>query len=256
MLCCTRLAACTCAVVILGAAVAADGISTDDAARQFMDANAAYENGEFAVAVEGYEQLISAGSAGSDIYYNLGNAYLKQGAVGKALLNFKRAQRIAPRDEDIRANIAYVREQTRDEIECRQAPAFLSDFCFWYSRMNLSELTMLFIGVNALLWLVLAARIFIKRDLLLMVLYAALFLATIVGASTAVKAYAFLFDHSGIVVAPEIMVRSGKSINDTVLFKLHEGAAFSWRDEGDGWVKIKLCDGKKGWVQKETVEKI
>ncbi|MCX5902583.1 MAG: SH3 domain-containing protein [Proteobacteria bacterium] len=48
---------------------------------------------------------------------------------------------------------------------------------------------------------------------------------------------------------------SRRSRNHTALFQLHEGAEFDWLEESSGWVKIKLRDGKKGWVQKDTVEK-
>ena len=60
----------------------------------------------------------------------------------------------------------------------------------------------------------------------------------------------------GYAVAPEIVVRSGLSRQATALFKLHEGAEFSWIQEDDGWVKIRLCDGKQGWVQRETVDNV
>jgi SH3-like domain-containing protein len=68
--------------------------------------------------------------------------------------------------------------------------------------------------------------------------------------------YSFYYSPAGVVTAKEITVRSGGSRNDTALFQLHEGAEFDWLDESSGWVKIKLRDGKKGWVQKDTVDKV
>jgi uncharacterized protein YgiM (DUF1202 family) len=59
--------------------------------------------------------------------------------------------------------------------------------------------------------------------------------------------------HSGVVIEPEIEVRSGYSQNDTVLFKLHCGADFEVEGQEKGWFKIHLPDGKRGWVNGEFV---
>ena len=42
-------------------------------------ANQNYEAGQFEQAAAGYEAIIEAGVRNSDVYYNLGNAYFKQG---------------------------------------------------------------------------------------------------------------------------------------------------------------------------------
>ena len=49
-------------------------------------------------------------------------------------------------------------------------------------------------------------------------------------------------------VEDEVPVHAGFSRNDTTLFVLHEGAEFTILDEEQGWWKITLADGKKGWV--------
>jgi len=51
-------------------------------------------------------------------------------------------------------------------------------------------------------------------------------------------------------------VRAGFSRNDTTLFVLHEGAEFTILDEEQGWWKIALADGKKGWVNAESVGRV
>jgi len=113
-----------------------------------------------------------------------------------------------------------------------------------------------FLIANALFWALLLIRTFYRGESLTIAMYIILFITLVFGISFAAKLYNTRLNPGGVVTAREIMVRAGNSINDTVLFKLHQGAEFTWTDEVEGWVKIKLCDDKKGWAQKESVEKI
>ena len=46
-----------------------------DPAADFQKANALYQKQQYDSAAKIYEQLISAGNASGDVYYNLGNCY-------------------------------------------------------------------------------------------------------------------------------------------------------------------------------------
>lgn len=227
-----------------------------DTAQLFLKANQAYKEGDFQKAVESYDKIISAGIINGQIFYNLGNAYLKSGKVGLAILNFRRSEIFMPRNEDLQTNLRFCLDLIRDKIECKEFFSFFKNFCFWYSKLNHNEMVAVFLIVNVILWAVLAVRIFYKGEVLAVIMYVVTFVNLVFGLSTGMKIYNLYFNYFGVVVAEEIMVRSGNSINDTVLFKLHEGAEFEWLQESAGWVKIRLCDEKKGWVQHDIVERI
>lgn len=222
----------------------------------FVTANQAYRDGDYQTAVRSYEQLVAGGFSSGELLYNLGCAYLKSGELGAALLNYRRAEKLLPRDEDLRSNLAYARGLTIDRIECRELASALTGLCFWYTRLTAAELVVCFIAVNCVFWLLLTGRIFFKGDIVAVSMYVCLFLTAVLGVSAGVKLYSDYGRHEGIVIGKEIMVRSGNSITDTVLFKLHEGTEFLWEQDLNGWVKLRLCDGKKGWVQRQVVEKI
>jgi tetratricopeptide (TPR) repeat protein len=229
---------------------------TADPSQNFLAANQAYKEGRYEQAAALYENLLALGIINGSLYYNLGNSYLKAGKSGKALVNYRRAELFMPRNEDLRANIQYALQQTMDKIEGRDPYSYVKSFCFWYSRLTIKELVTIFLGANTALWGVALLQLFKKQEYLWLVLYVLIASAIVFGASAAVKLYAFYYTPGGVVTAREITVRSGGSINDTALFGLHEGAEFDWLEVDDGWVKIQLRDGKKGWVQKETVEKV
>ena len=75
----------------------------------FSKANRQYEDGNFNEAAGIYEQLISRGVISGNIYYNLGNAYYKTGRIGKALINYERAKKLIPDNEDLFANISFIK---------------------------------------------------------------------------------------------------------------------------------------------------
>ena len=96
----------------LASAGLAQGTPTD-LARQ---AAAFFAQGDFGSARAGYEALIGQGVHDSAVYFNLGQTYLRLDDLGRALLNFRRAQMIAPRDTDLSEALAHIRAQ-RTEIQ-------------------------------------------------------------------------------------------------------------------------------------------
>jgi tetratricopeptide (TPR) repeat protein len=229
---------------------------TADPSHIFLAANQAYKEGRYEQAAALYENLLALEIINGSLFYNLGNSYLKAGKIGKALVNYRRAELFMPRNEDLQANIQYALQQTIDKIEGRDPNSYVKSFCFWYSRLTSKELIVIFLIANIGLWCIALVELFKKQQYLWLVLYVFIASAILFGASAAIKLYSFYYKPGGVVIAREITVRSGGSINDTALFGLHEGAEFDWLDESDGWIKIQLRDGKKGWVQKETVEKV
>ena len=59
-------------------------------------ANSLAANGRYAEAAQAYQQLIDQGAADSAVYYNLGNAYMRLGNLGQAIVNYQRAAQLDP----------------------------------------------------------------------------------------------------------------------------------------------------------------
>ena len=78
--------------------------------------NKAYIEGNYEQAIEEYSAIIAGGEYSMKLYYNLANAYFKQGEIGKAILYYNKALRIAPASDDIRHNLAIAESQTKDRI--------------------------------------------------------------------------------------------------------------------------------------------
>jgi tetratricopeptide (TPR) repeat protein len=78
-------------------------------------ADSAYMNDNFARAAELYETIIKTEGSSSNLYYNLGNCYYRQGKPGLAILYYERALRLDPSNGDARANLEFVNSKIVDE---------------------------------------------------------------------------------------------------------------------------------------------
>src|SRR5262249_40982996 len=105
------------AAVLLMLIAAGASAASDNPQAMFFRANGLYADGRYAEAAAEYERVLGTGVASANVYFNLGNAYLKAGDVGRAVLAYERARRLAPGDPDVRANLAFAREQGGEDDE-------------------------------------------------------------------------------------------------------------------------------------------
>jgi tetratricopeptide (TPR) repeat protein len=84
-------------------------------------ASEAYRSEDYKRSIQLYEQvvaqLLSEGRESAEIYYNLGNAYFRNGETAKAILNYERALLLDPGDSDIRHNLRFARTRIEDKID-------------------------------------------------------------------------------------------------------------------------------------------
>ena len=114
----TSLVAGLLATIAVFAAMAGSVMAQEPSAPGMMaEANRRFERGEFAEAAQQYEALIGLGYRDTAVYYNLGNAYLEDGNLGRAVLNYLRAEELSPRDPDVIANLHLARSLTVDQLQ-------------------------------------------------------------------------------------------------------------------------------------------
>src|SRR5215467_3632580 len=82
-------------------------------ANAFDAANKLYEQGKFNEAAAAYEQVTNSGQVSTALYFNLGNAFFKAGQIGRAIVAYYQAERLNPRDSDLRANLQFARNQVQ-----------------------------------------------------------------------------------------------------------------------------------------------
>jgi len=63
-------------------------------------------------------------------------------------------------------------------------------------------------------------------------------------------------DRSAIVFSPSVSVKSAPDAQSTDLFVVHEGVKVELTDEVGDWKKVRLADGKIGWLPVEDIQLI
>lgn len=246
-------------VALLGLASRGEARKPTSAEREtFKRGNVAYESGDFDGAVTAYGQLVAAGLGGLELDYNLGNAFLKQGRVGPAILHYRRALRANPQDSDARANLDYARRRTQDA-----RPLDLPDPWPWLTAIRpgadrSAVLYLLALNVAALAFaFVRVARdpLAVLRPLFGISLAAALLMALVffweLRTETGRK--------EGVVFSEVAEVRTGPGDSYTIAFQVHEGTEVALGQSTNGWTEISVAGPEndlKGWVAPGAVEAI
>lgn len=225
----------------------------------FRIANDACLREEWEKCVDGYHRLLDGGYSGSDLYYNLGTAHLRQGRLGHAILNLERALRLDPSDEDARANLERARRMRVDKLvgspeESGHGDSLASRIA---SRTRGELFAAAFLGLWTVGGLLLVTRRLLGRPGLFAALGGLALLASIpAGAVTLAHAWVRSQAHEAVVIAATAPVRDGPQDGLKPSFELHEGLKVRLFEQEGPYRRIRLANGLEGWIPIDAVEEI
>ena len=216
-----------------------------------QEAEQFYREGKYAASLGAYEDLLHTYPNDPFLYYNVGNCYFKMGSRGLAVANYYRAFRLAPRDKDIRHNLSLALNGAGEKFIPVGMPAVLHQTFF---SLTVEELRGLF---YLSLWLFCAAAIIwlLKRKLLY--LTGIFLLSTLVLGSWYVWRWQIRQEPLAVVAAPMAELRSGPGDNFPASASVSQGHLLILQDSKDHWYEVVVkSQGLKGWIEKDTLEKI
>ncbi|MXY32118.1 MAG: tetratricopeptide repeat protein [Gammaproteobacteria bacterium] len=228
-------------------------------AELFEEGNRLYQQEDYQGALDNYLRIREAGFESPGLHYNIGNAYFKANELGRAILYYERARRLAPGDPDILANLELARSLGADEII--PLPRFwLFRVGSWW--MNLFPRSLL-IGLTAAGYLMAAGAVLV----LVLRLGAASWarraaaaggiMVLLLGATLAVRETGLGQARLAVVLAAEVGVQSAPSDDPALqLFVIHEGTRVRVDRSSQEWLEVVLDDGKVGWVRAEVLEEV
>lgn len=247
-------------IVLLFILFSLKGISAANPAQLFNDANKAYRAGRYEIAEAKLEELLKGGHKTAAVFFNLGNCYYKQQDFAHAILNYERAKRMNPLDDDIQYNLKLAYNNTVDKIE--PIPQLFYErwweiFLNIYSPSGWSWLAIiiLWISIGIGVWYLYAntietrKRTFLSGSLALLI---ALFFFFVASCSN----NRLNHDKGALVIEPTAYVRSSPDVKSTNLFMLHAGTRIEIIDQQTGWKKIRIANGNVGWMDEKMLEAI
>ena len=222
---------------------------------------AAYTEGDFASALQDWEDVRATGLMSKELYYNLGNAYFKTGEMAQSILWYERALKLDPSDADIRHNLEYARSLTQDRIE--EVPEIFFEqwghaMCYLLPSNTWAVLCLVFLAAAiAMALLFLLGSTAGRRRVGFFVGIACLLLAFLGWDFAQWQRQEALAQDRAIVMRPVSSVKSSPSAESAKdLFILHEGTRVKILDNVGSYTNIELGDGRQGWLPTGDIEVI
>ncbi|GBC60099.1 hypothetical protein DENIS_1043 [Desulfonema ishimotonii] len=224
----------------------------DETTQAFLDGVRYYKAGEFSSAATAFGRVADAGVRNGKLFYNLGNAFLKNGDLGHALLWYERALRLRPDDPDLKFNYAYARSLTKDAGGGKAGPIVRILF-FWRYLLSPDTIRWIAIGLNLIFWGIAAVRLVQRKKVLKAYGAVCLTLALIFTLTACYNDYERTHFRAGVILSEKAPVRSGLSEDATELFVLHAGSRVRIDREKGDFFRIYFSEGKIGWVEKDRI---
>ncbi|CAA0151516.1 tetratricopeptide repeat protein [Tenacibaculum maritimum] len=226
----------------------------------FNNANILYKQGNYEEAIDLYKKIESQKEISSALYYNLGNCYYKLNKVAPTIYNYEKALQLDPLNEDALNNLAFAKRLTLDKIE-RLPKSFFQRF----NKNYLQKLTYDQWAIFSVLFSVLTSLLFFffffaqqpsKKRLFFTTSMTSLLLLTITLAISYNQYNFFKSNKEAIIYSEKVAIKNAPTLNSNDVFTLHEGTKVNVLDSVDNWKKIKLADGKIGWITTNDLKEL
>lgn len=220
-----------------------------DSPSHFEQANRLYEQGKFKEAASLYESMVKSGRRSPALYFNLGNSYFKDGQFGRALFNYRMAERMAPRDPDIQANLRFTRDRVPDSVSA--TPSLWKRFVQYFT---LSEVT-LFTALCFWLWAALFCLVRFQPALKPKLRTALFALGAVLALASAFLALSFVSaqDEAAIIVREQVTVHLGPLAESQPSFTAPDGSELPVLAHREGWLQVRDRSNRSGWIPATNV---
>ncbi len=227
---------------------------------KFQRANSLYNQEKFQEAIDAYKSILDSGQESASLYYNMANAHYKLSNIGPSIYYYEKGLELSPNDEDIKNNLVFAQNATIDAIDSipegfvsgmlkKITNIFNYDGWAWTSVLCVILFVILFI-------LYYSSRTSTKKRLFFVSSWAMLVLG-IFGVFFAFSQYNSIKNNQfAIIFSQETIVKSEPNLRSEDVFELHEGTKVQVSETVNDWKKIKLSDGKIGWIPSEDLKEL
>jgi tetratricopeptide (TPR) repeat protein len=222
--------------------------------------NQLYTSAKFAEAAKTYEAVAAKGFESFELYFNLGNALYKSNNITFAILNYERALKLSPNNEDALFNLEMAKRQVVDNIDLLPEPGFIR---WWHELISSrpadswgnQSIVSFFLFLLLFALFLFASTIRYKQ---------VTFWFAVITLSYSLLTFSFgssqrsklVHHNSGVITERSVRMKGSPSETGTELFILHEGLSVQITDKLGDWIEIRLADGNKGWVKESALIRI
>jgi tetratricopeptide (TPR) repeat protein len=226
----------------------------------FQKANENYRKGTYEQALVQYHKIDSLEAFSSDLYYNMGNSYYKLNQIGSSIFYLEKALLTDPGHEDAKHNLIFANRMRLDKFE--QLPKSLFQkvneriiYPFHYNTWAWISVFFAMLTATFFLRYYFTTNTIKKRLFFTSSIFSLLFFVVVLSFTFKAKyhnehyRFAVLFDSV-------VSVKSEPNHTASESFQLHEGTKVQILEDLDDWQKIRIPDGKVGWLLSETSKEV
>ena len=235
-------------------------LTAQDHRADLYQAEQSYSATKYDTAAVIYQSIIDSGYQSPELYYNLANCYYKLQEIPSAILNYEKALKLSPNDENIIYNLNLCNTLIPDRIEKVPSLFFIRWYQGLYNYLPIDTWAYIGLGLFGLFSLFiliyfLSGTMFLRKlGFWLGVLF--LMMSAFTFFLTTQKYSSFQKHDEAIIFTPSITVKSSPAKNSVDLFVIHEGTKVTILDRGGEWQKIKIQNGSIGWIESENMQVI
>ncbi len=218
----------------------------------FHNATVAYNDANYQDAVKNYLQILDNGEHSANLYYNLGNSYYKLNQIGPSIYYYEKALLLNPNDTEIRNNLSFAQNMTIDVIEAVPQTSLSKAISAFKEILSFDQWAYVAVGCMILFVFLYLAFYFLQfatqKRIAFILSFLALFFMAISTIMAIVQYQDFNTTQPAIIFAEESKVKAEPNNRSNEVFVLHEGSKVYIESQLNDWNKIKLVDGKTGWI--------
>lgn len=226
----------------------------------FEQGNELYNQGKYAEAIEKYKAILETNNHSEALYFNLANAHYKLNHIAPSIFYYEKALKLAPEDQDIKNNLAFAKNMTIDDIDTIPDAGFSKLIKKITDIMSFDNWAKAAVGSVIIFVLLILLYYFTystnKKRLAFITSNIFLFVAATSLLIAFHKYNLSKNDKPAIVFAQETVIKGEPNSRSQELFRLHEGTKVQILDTINQWKKIKLADGKTGWIENEDIKEL
>jgi len=226
----------------------------------FEKGNLNYKEGNYHEAIALFKKIEAKDSVSSTLYYNIANAYYKLNKVANTIYYYEKALKLDPLNTDAANNLAFARRMTIDTIE-ELPKTFLqkleANYIQKLSYNQWSVLAVVFSFLAAILFLLFYVSSISNRKRMYFLTSVLSFFLLLITIGISYNQYQKVTStKTAIIFTSKVSVNNAPTLNSDEVFILHEGTKVVILDAVDNWRKIKLADGKIGWISTSDLKEI
>jgi tetratricopeptide (TPR) repeat protein len=219
-------------------------------------AKSAYDKAEYTNAIDSYQKILSQGLESGELRYNLANCYYRTNQIGSSILNYEKALKIMPGNEDVLFNLSIVNVMKKDKFE--NIPTV--NFSNLLSSLN-NVISFEFWAILSTLLILTSGGLFMlskknKNSKFLKLSYPVVSVGIVIGILSIQQMNSVLETRDGIVMFSQANILSEPNTDSTILLEVNEGSKLKIIGKDGNWLNVSTPANDKGWIETKNISEI